>query len=155
MSWLRGPLGRCSNCTSPAQHYRVGGVRWLIATVALLLAATAGGESRDTDLEGGISYTAVGNASYYSSRLQGKRTASGEHYDETALTAAHTDLPFDAQVCITNVYNGRTTAVRINDRGPYTGNRIIDVSLAAAKELGMLRVGTARVRVETCNNLDS
>lgn len=152
MSWLRGSLGHGSDSNHPAQQQRAGLSCCLLTASLLVMAAAASG---DTDLEGGISYTAVGKASYYSTRLQGKRTASGEQYDETALTAAHTDLPFDAQVCITNLYNGRTTAVRINDRGPYSGNRIIDVSLAAAKELGMLGVGTARVRVETCNDLDS
>ncbi|SES36643.1 rare lipoprotein A [Halopseudomonas bauzanensis] len=107
------------------------------------------------DEDGGLSYSAEGRASYYSSRLHGRRTASGEPYDETSMTAAHPSLPFDTQLCITNLFNGRSTAVRVNDRGPFVGSRIIDVSLAAAKELGMLRAGIARVRVETCDTLES
>lgn len=100
--------------------------------------------------DGGLSYSAEGRASYYSSRLHGRRTASGEPYDETAMTAAHPHLPFDTQLCITNLMNGRNTTVRVNDRGPFVGGRIIDLSLAAAKELGMLRTGIVRVRVESC-----
>lgn len=100
--------------------------------------------------DSGLSYSAEGGASYYSSRLHGRRTASGEPYDETAMTAAHPHLPFGTRLCITNLMNGRNITVRVNDRGPFVGGRIIDVSLAAAKELGMLRAGTARVRVEAC-----
>ncbi len=100
--------------------------------------------------DGGLSYEAEGRASYYSSRFHGRPTASGEAYDETAMTAAHPSLPFDTLLCVTNLYNDRNIAVRVNDRGPFVGNRIIDVSQAAAKELGMLRAGIARVRVETC-----
>src|SRR5690606_31224861 len=77
-------------------------------------------------------------------------TASGEPYDESDMTAAHPSLPFGSRLCVTNLFNGRSTTVRVNDRGPFVGGRIIDLSLAAARELGMLRAGTARVRVKTC-----
>src|SRR5690606_4269863 len=100
------------------------------------------------DSEGGLTYTAEGRASYYSSRLHGRRTASGEPYDESDMTAAHPSLPFGSRLCVTNLFNGRSTTVRVNDRGPFVGARIIDVSLAAARELGMLRAGTARGRVK-------
>lgn len=122
--------------------------QWVVAAVLLLSGAPAFGDN--TAEEGGLSYDAEGHASYYSSRLHGRPTASGEHYDETAMTAAHPYLPFDTQLCVTNMKNGRSTAVRINDRGPFVGNRIIDLSLAAAKELGMLRNGTVRVKVASC-----
>lgn len=122
--------------------------RVLLTTALLLPGHSAIGDSLSDSY--GPSYTAEGRSSYYSSRLHGRPTASGEPYDETAMTAAHPSLPFDSQLCVTNLFNGRSTVVRINDRGPFTGGRIIDLSLAAARELGMLRAGTARVRVEAC-----
>jgi len=131
--------------TLPARLGRV-----LLTSILLLPGCSAIGDSLN-DSDGGLSYSAEGRASYYSSRLHGRRTASGEPYDETAMTAAHPSLPFDAQLCVTNLFNGRSTVVRVNDRGPFVGNRIIDLSLAAAKELGMLRAGTARVKVQTCD----
>ncbi|PKM31378.1 MAG: septal ring lytic transglycosylase RlpA family lipoprotein [Gammaproteobacteria bacterium HGW-Gammaproteobacteria-11] len=92
----------------------------------------------------------VGKASYYASRLHGRATASGERYDQTALTAAHPHLPFGTQACVTNLHNGRQVTVRINDRGPFTGNRIIDLSRQAAVQIDMLRAGIARVEVRLC-----
>lgn len=122
--------------------------RLALAALLSLSCCAANGSSLDED--GGLSYEAEGRASYYSSRFHGQRTASGEVYDETAMTAAHPSLPFDTPLCVTNLYNGRNIIVRVNDRGPFVGGRIIDLSLAAAKDLGMLRAGIARVRVETC-----
>ncbi|WP_304639852.1 septal ring lytic transglycosylase RlpA family protein [Pseudomonas sp.] len=95
-------------------------------------------------------YSAVGKASFYSSRFHGRPTASGAPYDQTALTAAHPTLPFGTMVCVTNTQNGRSVAVEINDRGPFTGGRIIDLSRRAAQEIGMINSGSARVRVEAC-----
>jgi rare lipoprotein A len=95
-----------------------------------------------------VRYSDVGYASYYSSRFQGRRTASGERYNRNALTAAHPSLPFDTLVKVTNQNNGRSVVVRINDRGPFDGDRIIDVSRAAARRLGMLAAGVAPVRLE-------
>src|SRR5690554_7675715 len=134
---------------SPAGITPVGLGQLMLAVLLSLTGGTAFGNSPAED--GGLSYDAEGRASYYSSRLHGRPTANGEQYDETAMTAAHPYLPFDTQLCVTNLNNGRSTAVRVNDRGPFVGGRIIDVSLAAARELGMLRAGTARVRVKTCN----
>ncbi|MEQ7920709.1 septal ring lytic transglycosylase RlpA family protein [Xanthomonas sp. WHRI 1810A] len=93
-------------------------------------------------------YNATGSASYYAARHQGQRTASGERYDQTSLTAAHRQLPFGTRVQVTNLDNDKQTVVRINDRGPHTRGRLIDVSRAAAEQLGMLRSGTAKVRVQ-------
>lgn len=90
----------------------------------------------------------VGMASYYGKALQGKRTASGERFDRHALTAAHRTLPFGSRVKVTNLVNGRSVVVRINDRGPFTGDRVIDLSEAAARELQFLGNGTTRVRLE-------
>jgi len=90
----------------------------------------------------------VGFASYYDSRFHGARTASGERYDEKALTAAHRTLPFGTHVQVTNLGNGRSVVVTITDRGPFARGRVIDVSRRAARKLDFLRDGTARVRLE-------
>ena len=87
----------------------------------------------------------VGLASWYD--LDG-RTASGERYDRAQLTAAHRTLPLGTHVLVTNLDNGRSVRLRINDRGPFARGRVIDVSRAAARRLGMMGSGTARVRIE-------
>jgi rare lipoprotein A len=92
--------------------------------------------------------TEKGAASYYADSLSGNPTTSGEPYDKNALTAAHRTLPFDTMVKVTNLDNGKTVVVRINDRGPHTKSRIIDVSGAAAVQLGLIDSGTAKVRLE-------
>lgn len=97
----------------------------------------------------------TGRASYYAARLQGRHTANGERYDQSELTAAHPSLAFGTRVCVTNLYNGRETVVRINDRGPFVGNRIIDLSRQAALDLGMIQRGVARVRLSLCEEEDS
>ena len=121
----------------------------MLVAALLIPGAAAAGDSLG-DGSGGLSYQAEGRASYYASRFHGRLTASGEIYDKTAMTAAHPSLPFDTQLCVTNLSNGRDITVRVNDRGPFVDRRIIDLSLAAAKELGMVRAGIARVKVETC-----
>jgi rare lipoprotein A len=90
----------------------------------------------------------IGEASYYGKDFHGRKTASGEPFDMWDMTAAHRKLPLGTRVRVTNLANDRTVIVRINDRGPYTGKRIIDVSYAAARKLGMLERGVAHVRVE-------
>ncbi|MFZ3202846.1 MAG: septal ring lytic transglycosylase RlpA family protein, partial [Pseudomonas sp.] len=87
-------------------------------------------------------------ASYYGARHHGKKTASGERFDQHALTAAHRSLPFGSRVLVTNLRNEKSVVVRINDRGPYARGRIIDVSRQAAERLDMLRAGVVPVRVE-------
>lgn len=86
-----------------------------------------------------------GIASWYGPGFHGRPTASGERFDQDALTAAHPRLPFGTRVRVLNLENGNDVVVRINDRGPFTGGRIIDVSRAAARVLGMIQAGTARV----------
>jgi rare lipoprotein A len=88
-----------------------------------------------------------GSASYYADSLSGNPTASGEPYDKDDLTAAHRTLAFDTMVKVTNLDNDKTVVVRINDRGPHSKSRIIDVSGAAAKQLGLIDSGTAKVRL--------
>jgi rare lipoprotein A len=89
-----------------------------------------------------------GTASYYGRELAGNRTASGERFDPNGLTAAHRTLPLGTKLRVTNVANGRSVIVRVNDRGPFVGRRLIDVSLGAAREIQMIRSGTAQVRLE-------
>jgi rare lipoprotein A len=91
---------------------------------------------------------AVGFASWYGARHAGRRTASGERFDPDALTAAHRTLPFGSRVRVTNLDNGRSVVVRINDRGPFADGRILDLSEAAARAIGMTASGVARVRLE-------
>lgn len=93
-------------------------------------------------------YTQEGTASYYGRELHGRRTSSGERFSKHKLTAAHPTLAFGTMVKVTNLDNGKSVTVRINDRGPSTKKRIIDVSYAAAKKLGMVATGTAHVRIE-------
>ncbi|MDQ7033212.1 MAG: septal ring lytic transglycosylase RlpA family protein [Desulfonauticus sp.] len=102
----------------------------------------------------GHHYVEVGMASWYGPGFHGKRTASGEIYNMYAYTAAHKFLPLQTRVRVTNLENGKQVIVRINDRGPFVKGRIIDLSYAAAKRLGMIPAGVARVKIETLGNLD-
>lgn len=94
-------------------------------------------------------YTERGVASWYGEKFHGRRTSSGEPYDMYAMTAAHKTLPLPAYVRVTSLENGRSVVVRVNDRGPFVDNRLIDLSYAAAVKLGMIGAGTAMVEVET------
>lgn len=93
-------------------------------------------------------YTEEGVASWYGVPFNGHRTSNGEIYDMHQLTAAHRTLPFNSIVRVTNLRNGLQTEVRINDRGPFVADRIIDLSLSAAQAIDMIGTGTARVRLE-------
>lgn len=95
--------------------------------------------------------TQKGKASYYSDRFQGATTASGEPFNQQALTAAHPSLPFGTKVRVTRPDTGKTVEVIINDRGPYVQGRIIDLSKRAARQLGMLKRGVAPVLVTQVN----
>ena len=97
---------------------------------------------------GPIRFRASGMASWYGPGFDGNMSASGERFDQNALTAAHRTLPFGTIVQVTNLDNGRTVLVRINDRGPYAGDRMIDLSAAAARVLGLIQSGIAPVRLE-------
>jgi rare lipoprotein A len=110
-----------------------------LSLIALPVLAQAG-DSR--------SHIGDGMASYYGNEFAGSRTANGERFDPGAMTAAHRSLAFHSRVAVTNLANGKEVIVRINDRGPWGKGRIIDISHAAAKEIGMHRSGTARVKLE-------
>jgi rare lipoprotein A len=100
-------------------------------------------------LSSSVGYWERGVASWYGPGFHKVRTSTGERYDMYAMTAAHRTLPLPAYVRVTNLQNGRSVVVRVNDRGPFVGNRIIDLSYSAAAKLDMLRNGTAMVDVRT------
>jgi rare lipoprotein A len=101
------------------------------------------------------SFEAVGQgeASYYGNELAGNRTASGERFDPRALTCAHRSLPLGTMLRVTNLSNGRSVLVRVNDRGPFTRGRILDMSIEAARNIDMVRTGKALVRLEIVHNI--
>jgi len=100
-------------------------------------------------LSSSVGYWERGVASWYGPGFHKVRTSTGESYDMYAMTAAHKTLPLPAYVQVTNLQNGRSVILRVNDRGPFVGNRIIDLSYTAAAKLDMLRNGTAMVEVRT------
>ena len=93
---------------------------------------------------GGLS----GKASWYGGRFHGRTTASGESFNQYAMTAAHKTLPFGTRVKVSNTNNGKSVVVRINDRGPYKRGRVIDLSKGAAELIGMIRSGVVPVKIE-------
>ena len=97
----------------------------------------------------------IGVASYYGRPYHGRRTASGEIYDMRKMTAAHRTLPFGVNVRVTELSSNRSVVVRINDRGPFKRGRIIDLSLAAAQNLGIIQKGSATVKLEILSRGDS
>ena len=123
--------------------------RLMAITLPLLLAVPAVAQGQD-----GSDDTEIGSglASYYGDELAGNRTASGERFDPAGFTAAHRTLAFGSKVRVTNTSNGDSVIVRINDRGPFSHGRVIDVSTAAAREIGMHRSGTARVKLALLND---
>jgi rare lipoprotein A len=101
-----------------------------------------------------LGYTEEGNASWYGVPFHGRRASNGEIYDMYKLTAAHRTLPFETMVRVTNVNNGKSTVVRITDRGPFVENRVIDLSLAAAREIELVGPGVASVHLEVLGGVD-
>lgn len=99
-----------------------------------------------------IEHLGSGHASYYGKRFAGRKTASGERFDPQALTAAHRTLPFGSLVRVTNPRNGRSVIVRVNDRGPHSRDRAIDLSRAAAEEIDLVRHGVGEVEMELVAN---
>lgn len=90
----------------------------------------------------------IGDASWYGSQHEGRKTASGEPFDPHALTAAHPTLPLDTKVRVTNLENGKTVDVRVNDRGPYVKRRVIDLSARAAEKIDLKTDGVGKVKIE-------
>ena len=124
---------------------RAGGIPRLFVFVGLVVAASMATPAHADQM---ARTARIGDASWYGPGFHGRRTASGERYDAGALTAAHRTLPLGTQVRITNLRNGRSVMVTINDRGPYHGRRVIDLSRGAASEIGMVGRGVERVLIE-------
>ena len=122
------------------------GVCLTLALFLLLQGCGAGRAVPEGPFEPG--WTQQGVASWYGPGFHGRPTASGEPYDMEAMTAAHPSLPLGTRVRVTVLTTGRRTDLRVNDRGPFTKGRVLDVSRAAARRLGFLQRGTARVRIE-------
>ena len=95
--------------------------------------------------------TKYGSASFYGPGFHGRKTASGEVFNQNALTAAHRTLPFGTKLRVTCTTTGRSTIVKVNDRGPYHGNRILDLSVGAAKAIGIVEKGVTNVKYEVLN----
>jgi len=115
-----------------------------VAAAALIPGASPGQASETVR----VAQTVSGPASWYGGKFHGRRTANGERFNKNELTAAHRSLPFGTRVRVTNQRNGRSVVVRINDRGPFIGNRVIDLSQAAAQAVGMVRSGVAPVQLD-------
>jgi rare lipoprotein A len=99
-------------------------------------------------------YEEVGTASWYGTKFHKRRTSSGERYDMLAMTAAHKTLPLPTYAQVTNLRNGRTVIVKVNDRGPFEGTRLMDLSYVAAKKLGMIGHGTTKVRIRAIDPVE-
>jgi rare lipoprotein A len=103
----------------------------------------------------GTGKTQTGTASWYGTKYHGKRSSNGEIYNKNKMTAAHPSLPFGTEVKVTNLSNNQVVVVRITDRGPFSKHRIIDLSEAAARKIGMIRSGTAKVTMEILSKPES
>ena len=117
-------------------------------------AARPGKHSKASPAPAPVGYSEEGNASWYGLPFNGRRASNGEIYDMNKLTAAHRTLPFETVVRVTNLNNGKTTTVRITDRGPFVDNRIIDLSQAAAREIESIGPGVVPVRLQVLGNVD-
>jgi rare lipoprotein A len=102
----------------------------------------------------GVGMVQEGVVSWYGAAFHDRLTASGERFDSSAMTMAHPTLPFGTKVRVTNLRNGRSVVVRVNDRGPFVGKRIADLSHAAAAEIGLLRRGVGKARIEVLGKAD-
>lgn len=124
--------------------------RLLVAAFVVLTVTVPGPAIRADDGGRGDGETRgqVVRASWYGGEFANRRTASGERFDPRKLTAAHRTLPLGTRLRVTNLHNGRSTLVTVNDRGPYVGQRGLDLSYGAAQALDMVRRGVARVRIE-------
>lgn len=113
------------------------------ALIALLLFVGVDTQARVSE-----GHTQVGKASYYHNKFHGRKTASGAVYNKNKLTAAHKTLPLGTKVRVTDTRTGKAVVVRVNDRGPFIKGRVIDLSRAAAKEIGLVKKGVTKVKVE-------
>ena len=128
----------------------------LLAAITVAITLTACGGSQQATGGGAVRIPdARGTASYYADKFEGRTTANGEIYDHGKMTAAHRSLPFGTKVRVTRIETGASVVVRINDRGPFKAGRIIDLSKSAARELGIVQVGLAEVKLEPVGSAPS
>ncbi|WP_179404148.1 septal ring lytic transglycosylase RlpA family protein [Burkholderia guangdongensis] len=105
-------------------------------------------DAKPLDAADASDFRQVGRASWYGRDFHGRRTANGERFNMNALTAAHRTLPLSSYIRVTNQSNGKSVVVKVNDRGPYKRGRVLDLSYAAAKVIGLIHAGTGRVKIE-------
>ena len=139
-TWVRRRGGAAEIGSAIARALALSAIVLAVVLIVGCSSSRSGGAAR----RGGAS---SGVASYYAHKYHGRTTASGERFNMNAMTAAHRTLPFGTRVRVTNRENGKCVVVRINDRGPFVKGRVIDLSLAAAKKLGMVEAGTAHVEL--------
>jgi rare lipoprotein A len=126
----------------------VSKLKCAICAVFLSVLVSCAAPQSHTESAVQVTKTIYGAASWYGPKFQGRRTASGEKFDKEDLTAAHPTLPFDTLVRVTNESNGKSVVVRINDRGPFAGKRIIDLSQRAAQVIGLMKTGVGPVKLD-------
>ncbi|MBI4514510.1 MAG: septal ring lytic transglycosylase RlpA family protein [Deltaproteobacteria bacterium] len=124
----------------------------VVALAVLVCGCGLFGSRRPAPIQPQAGASQTGVASWYGPGFHGNPTSSGEIYDQDDLTAAHPSLPLGSRVAVTNLQNGRSVEVRVNDRGPFVAGRVIDLSRAAARHLGMIGPGTAPVRIEVLDS---
>ncbi len=144
-------VGLAPALTSAPRAARRLGLLALLSVLAVGCGATREQRPERPGKTGRGSAWGEGLASWYGGKFNGRKTASGEIFSSKRLTAAHRTLPFGTCVLVQNVANGRSVKVRINDRGPFTRGRVIDLSEAAARRLDFVSEGVARVRLSPCD----
>lgn len=150
LAWLALWVGVASAADTTKKMYGIQGDKLTIPTrVPSPSTYSVNGQTYTTKTaEAAKFYTKEGSASYYHLKFNGRKTASGDLYSSTQFTAAHKTLPLNSYALVTNLRNNRKVIVRINDRGPFNDSRLIDLSHAAAKEIGLITQGTSQVRIE-------
>lgn len=121
----------------------------VLFSILIIILSTTNLQAQGTKIVPG--FKQKGNISYYIDRFDGRQLASGETLDNTAFVASHHSIPFDTKVKVTNLKNGKSVIVRVNDRGPYAHGRIMDVSKAAAKAIGLTSTGVSKAEIEVLN----
>lgn len=136
--------------TRPLRHTKISGIPQLLLLATIVCAVGLPSHAYAAGKRATTGSKLVGKASWYGPGFHGKRTASGQRFNQNAMTAAHRSLPIGSKARVTNLRNGRSVEVTINDRGPHTGGRVIDLSRAAARHIAM--GGTATVQIVALPN---
>ncbi|MFY1026208.1 septal ring lytic transglycosylase RlpA family protein [Actinobacillus seminis] len=147
---LVGAIAVSANAQTTKKHHGIQGPKLIpqTATTKTYTYQVKGKTYTTKSSKNAKNYSKEGIASYYHKKFTGRRTASGEPYHPTRYTAAHKTLPLNSYALVTNLRNNRKVIVRINDRGPFSNKRIIDLSYASAKEIGIIGSGLGKVRIE-------